>query len=114
MKEYLSKLKGKFKALWESFKYWLVKRLGGYAFPPVEPEIKADKVETIKIGASTVVNRKEYNENAAYREETLDYLVRFLVDEMINNSLLPAVKTCDFDDDASIIKISVTLVKGGQ
>lgn len=114
MKEYLSKLKGKIKALWARFKTWLIKRLGGYTFPPTVPEIKAEQVETVKVSASLMVDTKRYNTERTYRAYIYNELARIVAEHILNEGVLTSEKMIDFDDLKSVVKASATLVKGGQ
>ena len=105
---------GKIKPLWERFKYWLIKKLGGYAFPPCPPEIKAEKVETVKVSASLMVNKDRYNKDCSYRGYIRSELSRILAGHILDQGVISDEKVIDFNDAESVVKVSATLVKEGK
>lgn len=114
MNGFIHKLKGKIKPLWARFKTWLIKILGGYTFPPTVPEIKAEKVETVKVSASMMVDKKQYNFDRDYREYVRSDLAHILAVHILDQGIMPGEKVIDFNDADSVVKVSATLVKEGQ
>ena len=105
---------GKIKDLWAKAKQKLIKMLGGYVYSPVPPEIKAEKVETVKVSASLMVDTKRYNTERTYRAYIYNELARIVAEHILNEGVLTSEKMIDFDDLKSVVKASATLVKGGQ
>lgn len=105
---------GKIKALWAKAKQKLIKMLGGYVYPPVPPKFKAERVDTVKLSASMMVNKDRYSKERAYRDYIRSELSYILAGHMVDEGLMPSEKMIDFNDIESVVKVSVMLVKGGQ
>lgn len=114
MREIINKLKGKIKPLWARFKTWLIKRLGGYTFPPTVPEIKAEKVETVKVSASLMVDKYRYDRDLGYRQAISNKLAGYLGLQILSNDVMSSETMVELNDNEYIVKASATLVKGGQ
>ena len=105
MQKIINKLKGKFKALWESFKCWLIKRLGGYTFPPVQPDIKANEVDTVKVSASLMVNKDRYNKDTDYRSYIRSELLHILAGHIADAGTVSAESVVELNDDEYIVNV---------
>ena len=114
MKKFIHNIKSKIKALWEQFKYWLIKKLGGYTFPPTVPKIKAEKVETVKVSASLMVNKEKYDADYNYRAYVKQDVTRLLAEQIMFHGAASTESVVEFNDYEYIVKVSATLVKGGQ
>ena len=104
----------KIKDLWTKVRYKLIEVLGGYVYSPVPPKIKAEKVDTVKLSASMMVNKDRYSKERAYRDYIRSELSYILAGHMVDEGLMPSEKMIDFNDIESVVKVSATLVKGGQ
>ena len=108
----MKKLKTKIKALWEKIRYKLIKMLGGYAFPPVQPDIKSDKVDTVKVSASMMVNKDRYSKESDYRSYIRSELLHILAGHIYDAGTVSAESVVELNDDEYIVKVSAELVKG--
>ena len=110
----MKNLKIKIKDLWMRAKYKLIKVLGGYAFPPCPPEIKAERVETVKVSASMLIDKDRYNKDGDYRSYIHGELAHIVAGHIVKAGATSTVKTIDFNDTESVVKVSATLVKEGE
>ena len=108
------KHKIKIKDLWMRAKYKLIKVLGGYAFTPCPPEIKAERVETVKVSASMMVNKDRYNNDKCYRAYIREDLTRILAGHILDEGVLSPESVIEFNDLESVVKVTATLLKGEQ
>ena len=108
----IQKIKLKIKDLWTKARYKLIEVLGGYTFPPVVPEIKAERFETVKVSASTVVNKSRYNSDVGYKAYVRQDLSRILADHILDLNVMSPDSIVELNDEQYAVKVSVKLVKG--
>lgn len=104
-------LKGRFKSLCEKIRVKLIKLLGGYTFPPVAPEIKAETVTTVPVTATMMVDKNRYERDRGYIEYVKEELVRLLGHQIINSGVVLNETVVELNDDEYIVKVSAKLVK---
>lgn len=105
-------LKTKIKDLWTKARYKLIEVLGGYAFSPVAPEIKAERVDTVKVSASLMVNKDKYDNDIGYRTYVIQDITRLLADQILSQGVSSSKTVMELNDYEYIVKVSATLVKG--
>lgn len=107
-------LKIKIKDLWARAKYKLIKVLGGYVFPPVVGEIKAEIASVVPVTATMMVNKDRYDKGVGYKEYVKLELARILAGQIIASGAMSTETVVELNDDEYIVKVSAKLVKGGE
>lgn len=104
-------LKNKIKDLWTKARYKLIEVLGGYTFPPVSTQIKAEPITTVPVTASLMVNKGRYDTERAYRVYVKEELTRILADYIFAAGVLSNETVVELNDNEYIVKVSAKLVK---
>ena len=113
-------LRIKIKDLWTKARYKLIEVLGGYACPPCPPKlpekpyIYADRVESVSVSASTIVNKSRYDNDIGYRAYVKQNLSRILAEHILEANVMSSDSIVELNDEQYAVKVSVQLVKEGK